>query len=89
MLLMLLVSDDPFELLSLVVPFVEADDDIGDGNDFGETDPFFVPFSLRMRNLCSPFCCVVGIAPALAAFVHAFEQYGLYLSFPLLSFLPH
>ena len=32
---------------------------------------------------------MVGIVPDLAAFEQAFEQYGLYLSFPLLSFLPH
>lgn len=80
---MLFASDKPLELESLDVPLVE----VGDGSDFGDTEPLVVPFSFRIRNLCSPFCCIVGIAPVLADFEHPFEQYGLYLSFPLLFFV--
>lgn len=53
LLSMLLASDEPFELVSLLVPLVDADDDVGEGSDFGDMDPFVVPFSvpLRRRNL--------------------------------------
>lgn len=47
----MLFASDPLELESLVVPLVEVDDDVGDGSDFGDTEPFVVPFSFRMRNL--------------------------------------